>query len=99
MTNKKTKKYKQQESRTVSVAEGKERFSGLMRDAMEEKAEFIITKRGKPVAAIIPYEEYKRSKRVEGYQKIMKAREAFLKSDVHADDVIKESKKQLEKKV
>jgi prevent-host-death family protein len=99
MTNKRTKKYKQPESRTVSVAEGKKRFSGLMRDAMEQKTEFIITKRGKPVAAIIPYEEYKRSKRVEGYQKIMKAREAFLKLGVSSDEVFQESKKQLEKKV
>jgi prevent-host-death family protein len=98
MTNKKSKKYKQAEPTTVSVAEGKKRFSSLMRDALEGKKEFIVTKRGKPVAVIIPYEEYKHSKRLEGYRKIMDAREAFLSSDVSADKVFQESKKQLEKK-
>lgn len=98
MTNKKIKKYKQPEPTTISVAEGKKRFSSLLRDALEDKKEFIVTKRGKPVAVIIPYEEYKHSKRLEGYRKIMDAREAFLKTGISADEVHKESKKQLEKK-
>ena len=98
MTNKKIKKYKQPEPTTISVAEGKKRFSNLLRDAVEDNKEFIVTKRGKPVAVIIPYEEYKHSKRLEGYKKILEAREVFLKSDVSADEVFEESKKQLEKK-
>ena len=57
-----------------------------------------MTKRGKPVAVIVPYEEYQRSRRVEGYMKIMEAREAFLKSGILSNEVFKESKKQLEKK-
>ncbi len=98
MTKKRNKIYKQLEPTTISVAEGKKRFSSLLRDALEDKKEFIVTKRGKPVAVIIPYEEYKHSKRLEGYRKIMEAREAFLKSEVTADEVFEESKKQLEKK-
>lgn len=98
MTNKKLKKYKQPEPTIISIAEGKKRFSSLMRDAVEDNKEFIVTKRGKPVAVIIPYEEYKHSKRLEGYKKIMEARETFLKSGVSADDVFHESRKQLEKK-
>jgi len=99
MTTKKIKKYKHPEPTIVSVAEGKKRFSSLMRDAFEDNKEFIVTKRGKPVAVIIPYEEYKHSKRLEGYRKILEARESFLKTDVSADDVHRESKKQLEKKI
>lgn len=98
MTNKKTRKYKQQEPTKISVAEGKKRFSSLMRDALEDNKEFIVTKRGKPVAVIIPYEEYKKSRRLEGYKKILDAREAFLKTGLSADEVHRESKKQLEKK-
>ena len=98
MTKKKIKKYKQPEPATVGVAEGKKRFSSLMRDAMEDNKEFIVTKRGKPVAVIIPYEEYKHSKRLEGYKKILEARESFLKTGIFADEVHTESKKQLEKK-
>ena len=98
MTNKKKNKYKQREPTTISVAEGKKRFSNLLREALEDKQEFIVTKRGKPVAVIIPYEEYKQSKRLEGFRKIMEARESFLKTGLSADEVYRKSKKQLEKK-
>jgi prevent-host-death family protein len=85
-------------STTVSIAEGKKSFSRLVEDAHKRREETIVTKRGKPVAVIVPYEEYKHSKRVEGYRKIMEARAAFLKSGVRADEIYRESKKQLEKK-
>ena len=85
-------------STTVSIAEGKKSFSRLVEDAHKKKEETVVTKRGKPVAVIVPYEEYKHSKRVEGHRKIMEARAAFLKSGVRADEIYRESKKQLEKK-
>jgi len=99
MTNKKIKSYQRKESSIINIAEGKKRFSRLVNDALEEKKEFVITNRGKPVAVIIPYDEYKRAKRLEGYKKIMDAREAFEKSDLPADEVFMDSKKQLEKKI
>ena len=83
---------------TVSIAEGKKGFSRLIQDALEKKEEVIVTKRGRPVAVIVPYEEYKHSKRVEGYRKIMEARKAFLEAGVLAEEIFKESRKQLEKK-
>ena len=83
---------------TVSIAEGKKNFSRLVKDALEKKEEIIVTKRGKPIAVIVSYEEYQHSKRVEGYRKIMEAREAFLKAGISANEVFKESRKQLEKK-
>jgi len=85
-------------SPSVSVAEGKKNFSRLVQDAHKKKGETVVTKRGKPVAVIIPYEEYKRSKKVEGQRKIMEAREEFLKAKVSAVEVFKASKKQLEKR-
>jgi len=83
---------------TVSIAEGKKNLSRLVNNAFTKKEETVLANRGKPVAVIIPYDKYKQTKRVEGYQKIMEAREAFLKAGVSADEVFKESKKQLEKK-
>jgi len=83
---------------TVSIAEAKKGFSRLIQDALEKKEEVIVTKRGRPVAVIVPYEEYKHSKRVEGYRKIMEARKAFLEAGVLAEEIFKESRKQLEKK-
>jgi prevent-host-death family protein len=82
----------------VSIAEGKKGFSRLIQDASEKKEEIIVTKRGKPVAVILPYEEYQHSKRVEGYRKIITAREAFSKAGILADEIFKESRKQLEKR-
>lgn len=98
MTNKKRKLYQHKEPSIVSIAEGKKRFSSLVGNALEEKKEFIVTKRGKPVAVIIPYDEYKQSKRLEGYKKILDVREALAKSPISADEAFKESKKQLEEK-
>jgi len=83
---------------TVSIAEGKKRFSRLIEDALTKKEEIIVTKRGKPVVVITPYEKYQYSKRVEGFRKIMEAREVFLKTGISADEVFKESKKKLEKR-
>ncbi len=83
---------------TVSVAEGKKSFSRLIQDTQNNKEEVIVTKRGKPVAVIMSYEEYQRSKRIKGYKKIMEAREVFLKTGVQAEEVFKESRRQLEKK-
>jgi len=85
-------------STIVSVAEGKKGFSRLIQDALERKGEIVVTKRGKPVAVILPYEEYQQAKRIEGYRKISRAREAFLEIGISADEVFKQSKTQLEKK-
>ena len=83
---------------TVSIAEGKKGFSRLLQGAVDKKSKIIVTKRRKPLAVIIPYEEYERSLRLEGYKKIMWVREAFLKTGVKAKDVYQESKKQLEER-
>ena len=85
-------------STSVSVAEGKKGFSRLIKDALEKKEEIVVTKRGKPVVVILPYEEYQLSKRVAGYKKIIEAREVFLKTNILADEIFKESKKQLERR-
>lgn len=98
MTRKKIKTYECSEPTIVSVAEGKKQFSGLMRDAEKNNKEFIVTRRGKPVAVIIPYGEYKQSKRLESYKKIMHVRKAFRSVGIPANEVFAESKKQLEKK-
>ena len=67
-------------STIVSVAEGKRGFSRLIQDALERKRGDRCYQRGKPVAVILPYEEYQQSKRVEGYRKISRARQVFLEN-------------------
>ena len=84
-------------STTVSIAEGKKGFSRLIQDAARKKEEIIVTKRGKPVAVILPYDDYQ-PRRLEGYRKVMEAREVFVKSGIRADAVYTETRKQLEKR-
>ncbi len=83
---------------TVSIAEGKRGFSRLIEEASKTKENIVVTRRGKPVAVIVPYDEYQHSRRIEGYRKIIEAREIFMKTGLSADKVFKESRKQLEKK-
>ena len=80
-------------STTVSIAEGKKGFSRLIREASEKKERVLVTKRKKPVAVIVPYEEYQRSLKLDGYQKIMEAREIFTRAKAKAKDIYRESRK------
>lgn len=82
---------------TVSIAEGKKGFSRIIHDSIEKGEGIVITKRGKPVAVIIPYDEYSRTLRLEGYGKIMETRKAFQKTGIQAGDVYMESRNELEK--
>lgn len=82
----------------VTIAEGKRSFSRLVNQAVEKEEDVLITKRGKPMAVIIPYKEYQHSKKVEAYNKIIESRAAFVKAGVSAEDVYKESKEQLRKR-
>jgi prevent-host-death family protein len=84
-------------STTVSIAEGKKGFSRLIQNASEKKEEIIVTKRGKPVAVIVAYEEHMHSRRLEGYRMVMEGREVFLRSGLRADEIYRESRKQLDK--
>ena len=83
----------------VSVAEGKKNFSRLISSSLEKNEEIVVTRRGHPVAVIIPYEQYQSTRKMEGYKKIMAARSAFLKTSLKAENIFKESKKQLEKRL
>jgi prevent-host-death family protein len=85
-------------STTVSIAEGKRGFSRLVREAFEKKKEIIVTKRGKPLAVILPYDEYQKSRRLDGYRKILAVRDLFADTGIKAADVYSESRKQLEER-
>jgi len=80
----------------VTIAEGKKNFSRLINASRENNEEILVTRRGRPVAVIIPYEQYQLSRKMEGYKKIMEAREAFMKTGGKAQSIFRESKQQLE---
>lgn len=83
---------------TVTIAEGKRDFSRLIREAAEGNEDIVVTKRGKPMAVIIPYGEYQHSRKVEAHQKILESRVAFAKAGVPAAEVYRESREELERR-
>jgi prevent-host-death family protein len=44
--------------KTIPLTKAKARFSGLIDRLIHLKEHIVITKRGKPVAVLIPYEEW-----------------------------------------
>lgn len=80
---------------TVNIAEGKRDFSRLIRRSHGAGEEVIVTRRGTPVAVLISYEQYQRLKRLEGYRRIFRAREHFVAEGIRADEIYRESRKEL----
>ncbi len=83
---------------TVSIAEGKRDFSKLIREAAEKEEDIVITRRGRPAAVIVSYEEYQRTRKAEALRKIMSSRAALGRSGLSAEDVYKELRKDLEER-
>lgn len=83
---------------TINIAQGKRDFSRLIQQSNDADEEIIVTRRGTPVAVLISYSHYQRLKRQEGYRRILSAREHFVAEGVRADEIYKESRKQLEER-
>jgi prevent-host-death family protein len=81
---------------TVSTAEGKKSFSRLIDGAVKKKEDVIITRRGKPVAVIVPFDEYMKTQKRNAWEAIMKVRQAFRKAGLSAAEVAEEARKELE---
>ena len=82
----------------VSIAEGKKNLSRLIRDAAAAKQDIVLTKRGKPVAVIVPYEAYCDSKKAAAFNRIMESRAAYGRAGLKAEAVIEESREGLRRR-
>ncbi len=83
---------------TVSVTEAKKNFTKIIRASEEKKHRIIVLRRGSPVAIILPYEEYQKSKKNEALSKISEARATYHLAGISAQEVYELSKKELEDK-
>jgi prevent-host-death family protein len=83
---------------TISIAEGKRDFSRLIQRTVQSNEEIVITRRGKPMAVIISHDQFQRLRKLEGYRRVMQARERFISKGIRADKVYRESKALLEKR-
>ena len=82
----------------VSISEGKKDFTKIVRASEQKKQKTIISRRGNPVAIILPYEEYEKTRKIEALQKIKEVRAIYSKSGIKADKVYEISKNELEER-
>ncbi len=81
----------------VSVAKGKKEFTKIIRDSSQSEGNVIITKRGKPAAVIMSFENYQKMNRMARFAELIELKKRFSKSGVSAKDVYEESKRMLER--
>jgi len=63
----------------VSTREMSRRFTKLLRLVVEEGAEVTITSRGRPVAILCPYEQYRKIMRKRALERLMELADKHLK--------------------
>ncbi|MGB9848820.1 MAG: type II toxin-antitoxin system Phd/YefM family antitoxin [Moorellaceae bacterium] len=80
---------------SFNVTQAKESFLDLIRK-VEEWESVILEKRGKPVAALLPYEEYATLSRVKNYLAMQEISEAVKDSGITAREIFCDSRKELE---
>jgi len=80
----------------IAIGEGKREFTRIVKRISEKEEEVIITKRGKPVAAIIPYEDYKETARLRSYLKMLQISKSVEKYGLTASQIHRENRKELE---
>ena len=82
----------------VNITEGKRDFTKIIQSLEKRDKEVIITKRGKPVAVIISYEQYRSLKRLSDWVDMVKIAERIKKKGLKAKDLYEASRKELEER-
>lgn len=80
---------------TMNVTQAKARFLDLVRRAENNEAT-VIEKKGGPVAAVLPYGDYVKLKRVRDYLAMQKIHRAAKDAGVTAAELYEESRRELE---
>jgi prevent-host-death family protein len=82
----------------VSIAEGRKNFAKIIRASEEKHQKIIVSRRGNPVAIILPYEEHMKNRKREALIKIEEARAVYHQSEMLAEEVYEVSRKELQNK-
>ncbi len=83
-------------TKIVTISNGKKDFTGLIRESVAKNEDIVITKRGQPVAALLPYKEYTDLKKLRTYLRMLEISSEMHKTGIKAKDVYAASKKELE---
>lgn len=60
--------------------------------------EIVVTRRGEPFMAILPYEDYERLERLRGYLSMVRISEELKDAKISATEIFKESRRELEER-
>jgi prevent-host-death family protein len=82
----------------VTISNGKKDFTGIIKESVTKNEDVVITKRGQPVAALLPYKEYTDLKKLRTYLKMLEISTEIQKTGIKAEDVYKASRKELEER-
>lgn len=86
-------------AKTVSVAEGKKSFTQLLRQVEEENTAVLILRRGQPIGALLPADEYERLKRFQAYFEALEVSRRLAHLPISATELAEESRQELEERV
>jgi len=86
-------------SKRVSVAEAKQGFTKLLREAQQGQEEVIVTRRGTPFMVILPYEQFERLERWQAYLEMVRISEELEGVAVSAAELQAASRRELEERV
>ena len=82
----------------VSIAEGKRDFAKLIRASEEKKKKIIVSRRGRPVAVIVSYDEHMKNRKRDAFDQIHELRERYAACGVKAEEAFEASKRELEER-
>jgi len=83
-------------TKEVTITDGKKRFTGLIKESVANNEDIVITKRGQPVAVLLPYKEYADLRKLRTYLKMLEISTEMNKTGIKAKNVYAASKKELE---
>ncbi len=82
----------------VTISDGKKDFTSLIKKSVAKNEDIVITKRGQPVAALLPYKEYTDLRKLRTYLKMLEISTEIQKTGIEAKDVYAASRKELEER-
>jgi len=82
----------------VNITEGKRDFTKIIQSLEKKDKEIVVTRRGKPIAVIVSYEQFKSLKRLSDWVDMLRISEKMKKRGVKAKDLYEASRKELEER-
>lgn len=82
----------------ISITQGKRDLTKILRDSLASGGSIIPTRRGKPAAAIIPFADYQKTKRLDQFAELADMRRKFAESGLSAHALYGKSKRMLKKR-